>query len=116
MKFVTIFVLHMLFAQEEYQGRHPAEHIRSTWPTMIRKLSTFAQQSTIQRLPIPSLQQSTTKYLAALQPLLSPEKLKIESEKIARFNDGLGKELQDRLIAYDNLQPVRPLPLQQTLT
>ena len=68
--------------------------------------STFAHQSTLPRLPIPSLQDTLSKYLKTLSPLLSPKELSHSTTLIQEFGspNGLGQVLQTRLLAHDKLQ------------
>ena len=87
---------------------HAHNHVRryATSPSA----KTFSQQSNLPRLPIPSLQESTLKYLASCQPFFPKgSNTYAELEDIVKdfiAPGGLGTTLQDRLIEYEKTQPV----------
>jgi carnitine O-acetyltransferase len=68
---------------------------------------TFSNQSKLPRLPIPPLEATLTKYRKTLVPALTPEEFKRADAAIQVFMSpkGLGKELQQRLLKYDQTQP-----------
>ncbi len=72
-----------------------------------QEINTFSNQHRLPRLPIPSLEGSTTKYLNSLRPLLSPEELARTEQHIKDFikPGGLGQTLQQRLIDIDRIAP-----------
>ncbi|KAJ2957227.1 hypothetical protein NQZ79_g7048 [Umbelopsis isabellina] len=72
-----------------------------------RTLTTFANQSKIPRLPIPTLQETTERYKRSLLPLLSKQDYERASAAVADFvrPGGLGEKLQERLHALDKKEP-----------
>ncbi|KAI9096994.1 acyltransferase ChoActase/COT/CPT [Phlyctochytrium arcticum] len=68
---------------------------------------TFSLQSTLPRLPIPSLTETATRYVNSLRPLLSPSELKHSEQLVQDFirPGGLGETLQQRLEAHDKAEP-----------
>ncbi|EJT46015.1 hypothetical protein A1Q1_05519 [Trichosporon asahii var. asahii CBS 2479] len=69
--------------------------------------STFSLQSQLPRLPIPTLEETATRYLKSLEPLLSAEEFKASQKAVAEFiaPNGLGPVLQQRLQAVDKAAP-----------
>jgi carnitine O-acetyltransferase len=65
--------------------------------------TTFSMQSTIPRLPIPTLVETTTKYLSSLLPIATPEQFAQTKAVVADFikPGGFGETLQKRLQARD---------------
>jgi carnitine O-acetyltransferase len=63
---------------------------------------TFAAQDKLPKLPIPDLESTTTKYLAALRPLQSPREHADTKHAVEQFLKGEGPELQERLKKYAN--------------
>jgi len=72
-----------------------------------KNLKTFTYQHSLPRLPIPSLEETTTKYLRSLRPLLSKKELAVVEEQVKDFikPNGLGNLLQQRLIDIDHIVP-----------
>ncbi|CAJ0649699.1 6747_t:CDS:10 [Entrophospora sp. SA101] len=72
-----------------------------------KNLKTFTYQDSLPRLPIPSLEETTTKYLRSLRPLISKQELAVVEEQVKDFikPNGLGNLLQQRLIDIDNIAP-----------
>ncbi|KAJ3217925.1 hypothetical protein HK099_005296 [Clydaea vesicula] len=68
---------------------------------------TFSYQSTLPRLPIPTLTETTSRYLKSIVPLVSPTELKITTDYVNDFTKpgGYGEVLQHRLIEHDKEQP-----------
>ena len=66
----------------------------------MENVKTFAYQNSLPKLPIPSLEETTSKYLRSLRPLLSEKELTVVEEQIKDFikPSGLGNLLQQRLI------------------
>ncbi len=58
-------------------------------------------EDSLPRLPVPSLEETSARYLRTLQPLLSKEEYANSEKAVAAFNEpgSLGTKLQDRLIA-----------------
>src|SRR3954454_21506644 len=71
------------------------------------EVKTFSNQHKLPRLPIPSLEESTRKYLNSLRPLLSSENLAQTERHVKDFikPGGLGQILQQRLIDVDRISP-----------
>jgi carnitine O-acetyltransferase len=63
---------------------------------------TFAAQERLPKLPIPNLESSTTKYLAALKPLQTPREYAETQQAVDGFLKSEGPELQERLKKYAN--------------
>ena len=61
---------------------------------------TFAAQDKLPKLPIPDLESSTTKYLAALKPLQTPREQAETQQAVDEFLKSEGPELQERLKKY----------------
>lgn len=61
---------------------------------------TFAAQDKLPKLPIPDLESSTGKYLAALKPLQSPREHAETQQAVEDFLKAEGPELQERLKRY----------------
>jgi carnitine O-acetyltransferase len=61
---------------------------------------TFAHQDKLPKLPIPDLDHSMTKYLAALKPLQSPREQAETQQAVDEFLKSEGPELQERLKKY----------------
>lgn len=58
-------------------------------------------QPSLPRLPIPKLEQTCERYLAALQPLLIDEAFRKTTDTVMRFQNGVGKDLQTLLKEHD---------------
>ncbi|RMZ90418.1 hypothetical protein DV736_g2354, partial [Chaetothyriales sp. CBS 134916] len=58
-------------------------------------------EDSLPRLPVPSLAETSRKYLKSLHPLLSKEEYAASEKAVAEFNEegGIGQKLQERLIA-----------------
>ncbi|RMD41764.1 hypothetical protein DV735_g3355, partial [Chaetothyriales sp. CBS 134920] len=58
-------------------------------------------EDSLPRLPVPSLEETTKKYLKSLHPLLSKEEYAESEKAVAEFTKagGIGQKLQERLIA-----------------
>lgn len=58
-------------------------------------------QESLPRLPVPTLEETASRYLKTLEPLLTPEKLEASRAAVKEFikPGGPGQKLQDRLIA-----------------
>ena len=63
---------------------------------------TFAGQDKLPKLPIPDLESTTSKYLAALKPLQSPREHAETKQAVEEFLRSEGPELQERLKKYAN--------------
>ena len=61
---------------------------------------TFAAQDKLPKLPIPELDHSMTRYLAALKPLQSPREHAESQQAVEAFLKSEGPELQERLKKY----------------
>ena len=61
---------------------------------------TFAAQDKLPKLPIPELEHSMAKYLAALKPLQSPREHSDSQQAVTDFKKNEGPELQERLKKY----------------
>lgn len=63
---------------------------------------TFAAQDKLPKLPIPELESTTSKYLAALKPLQSHREHAETKQAVEEFLRSEGPELQERLKKYAN--------------
>lgn len=63
---------------------------------------TFAAQDKLPKLPIPELDNTLTKYIAALKPLQSPREHAETKQAVEEFLKSDGPELQERLKKYAN--------------
>src|SRR4051794_34724854 len=63
---------------------------------------TFANQTQLPRLPVPSLAQTLARYTDSLLPLLPAAELQRSRSAVAEFGrpGGVGERLQQRLLAY----------------
>jgi carnitine O-acetyltransferase len=61
---------------------------------------TFAAQDKLPKLPIPDLESSTSKYLAALKPLQTPREHAETQQAVDEFLKAEGPELQERFKKY----------------
>ncbi|KAL1923113.1 uncharacterized protein VTP21DRAFT_9489 [Calcarisporiella thermophila] len=68
---------------------------------------TFANQAKLPRLPIPSLRETSDRYLRSLIPLLSQEEYKTTEQAVNEFLQprGIGEKLQARLQELDKKVP-----------
>ena len=62
----------------------------------------FKYQKDLPRLPVPSLAETTAKYLRSVEPYLTPEQLKATTAKVEEFvkPGGAGETLQSRLTLF----------------
>ncbi|XP_078526636.1 carnitine O-palmitoyltransferase 2, mitochondrial [Lissotriton helveticus] len=78
-----------------YCSRADPEYLcRSIVPTM-------HYQNSLPRLPIPKLEDSIKRYLTAQKPLLDDEQYRKTEQLAQKFKQGVGKQLQEQLIAED---------------
>ncbi|KAI1207954.1 acyltransferase ChoActase/COT/CPT [Annulohypoxylon truncatum] len=58
-------------------------------------------QDSLPRLPVPTLEETTSRYLKSLHPLLSPDELAASKKAVDEFikPGGIGQKLQEKLIA-----------------
>ncbi|XP_068611832.1 peroxisomal carnitine O-octanoyltransferase [Brachionichthys hirsutus] len=59
---------------------------------------TFQYQNSLPPLPVPSLENSLSKYLDAVRPFASEEEFKATADTVRRFQEGVGKELHKKLL------------------
>ncbi|TYZ57119.1 hypothetical protein PybrP1_007896 [[Pythium] brassicae (nom. inval.)] len=62
---------------------------------------TFRHQTSIPKLPIPSLEESCARYLEYIHALQTPEEREESKRRVAEFLATDGPELQRKLVAYD---------------
>lgn len=63
-------------------------------------MAMYSHQSTLPKLPIPPLEDTCRRYLAAVTPLLSPEQLGKTQQVVETFLTKEGPQLQAQLVAY----------------
>lgn len=73
--------------------------IRSTM-TSTHGSGTFAGQSALPKLPIPTLKITCERYLKAVSVLLTPEQMSQTTAAVEAFLQGPGPRLQERLVTY----------------
>lgn len=66
---------------------------------------TFAHQAQLSRLPIPDLEDTCRKYLAAVKPLETPREFRGTEASVREFLRKDGPELQERLKKYAANKP-----------
>ncbi|CAH2282382.1 peroxisomal carnitine O-octanoyltransferase [Pelobates cultripes] len=59
---------------------------------------TFQYQNSLPPLPVPNLEESLSKYCDAVKPFLSQEEFENTCKIVKRFENGIGKELHQKLI------------------
>ncbi|XP_044280569.1 peroxisomal carnitine O-octanoyltransferase isoform X2 [Varanus komodoensis] len=59
---------------------------------------TFQYQSSLPSLPVPALHESLKKYLDSVRPFLNQEEYQRTQDIVKRFENGIGKELQQKLL------------------
>ncbi|XP_053569972.1 peroxisomal carnitine O-octanoyltransferase [Bombina bombina] len=59
---------------------------------------TFQYQETLPQLPVPSLEESLSKYCDAVKPFLSQEEYEHTYNIVKKFENGIGKELHQKLL------------------
>jgi carnitine O-acetyltransferase len=79
---------------------HPAKDLQASNQQNHKLGITFASQDDLPKLPIPELESTCKKYLAALEPLQSYREHKETKAVIEEFLKHEGPELQDRLKKY----------------
>jgi carnitine O-acetyltransferase len=64
--------------------------------------STFANQESLPNLPVPSIKETSEKYLASVRPLCNETEYETVKTHVEDFikPDGLGHSLQERLLNY----------------
>ncbi|KAJ1170255.1 hypothetical protein NDU88_002135 [Pleurodeles waltl] len=78
-----------------YSSRADPEYLcRSIVPTM-------HYQKSLPRLPIPKLEDSIKRYLNAQKPLLNDEQYRKTEQLAQKFEQGIGKQLHEHLVADD---------------
>ncbi|KAK2844568.1 hypothetical protein Q5P01_011227 [Channa striata] len=70
-----------------------ANHLSQSLPEM-----TFEYQNSLPPLPVPSLENSLSKYLEAVRPFASEDEYKGTVQIVRKFQDGVGKELHQKLL------------------
>lgn len=86
-------------AQEAFSSEAKAPLANSTNPNSKPGI-TFASQEKLPKLPIPELDSSCTKYLAALKPLQTPKEHSDTKHAVNDFLKSDGAVLQDKLKKY----------------
>ncbi|DAZ93653.1 TPA: hypothetical protein N0F65_012861 [Lagenidium giganteum] len=64
-------------------------------------IPTFHFQKSLMRLPIPKLEDTLSRYLAAVEPVVSPAEFADTQRAVEAFRNGPGPQLQEALIARD---------------
>lgn len=70
------------------------------WLLSPKHPKTYSLQDALPSLPVPDLNQSCSKFLQSIRPLLSDEEFKISMQKVEEFRKKEGKELHNKLWAY----------------
>ncbi|KAF1332956.1 Carnitine o-palmitoyltransferase 2, partial [Globisporangium splendens] len=64
-------------------------------------IPTYHFQKSLTRLPVPKLEDTLARYLASVEPVVSPEQFAQTKKAVEAFQSGVGPELQKALIARD---------------
>lgn len=64
----------------------------------------FKYQSALPKLPVPSLEETTSKYLKSIEPLLSKSQFEASKKHVEEFQKSQGPELQSRLQSFAQLK------------
>ena len=80
--------------------KEKADPLAASQPKASKPGITFAAQDKLPKLPIPDLEHSVARYLAALQPLQSPREHAESIQAAEEFLKAEGPELQERLKKY----------------
>jgi carnitine O-acetyltransferase len=83
---------------QDYSG----EYATSNNHSRVKHGITFANQGNLPKLPIPDLDSTLDKYLAALKPLQNPREHNETRHAVELFRKTDGPELQERLRKYAN--------------
>jgi hypothetical protein len=70
------------------------------WLLSPKHPKTYSLQDALPSLPVPDLNQTCSKFLQSIRPLLSDEEYKISTQKVEEFRKKEGKELHNKLWAY----------------
>lgn len=60
----------------------------------------FRYQKELPRLPVPTLEETSSKYLKTIQPLLSEKQFELSKQKVEAFTKSEGPKLQERLESF----------------
>jgi carnitine O-acetyltransferase len=74
--------------------------LAASQPPKLKQGITFAAQDRLPKLPIPDLEGTAAKYLAALKPLQTPREHAETNQAVEEFLKSEGPELQERLKKY----------------
>ncbi|GIY62593.1 carnitine O-palmitoyltransferase 1, muscle isoform, partial [Caerostris extrusa] len=84
-----------------YEGRLKKTSLKTyIWAAFVRTLTAkrlpmlYSYQSSLPRLPLPSLEDTMTRYLHTVRPLLDDEKYEKMKQMTVEFQNGVGKKLQ----------------------
>lgn len=75
------------------QGEEMANILSESEPEL-----TFQYQDSLPSLPVPSLEDSLSKYLDAVHPFASEKEFEATLDIVRKFQDGVGKELHQKLL------------------
>ena len=67
-------------------------------------IPTYHFQKSLPKLPVPKLEKTLEKYLYFSEPLLNEDEYNNTKKIVKEFGDGIGKELQDKLILNNKQQ------------
>ncbi|KAH0627482.1 hypothetical protein JD844_003231 [Phrynosoma platyrhinos] len=82
----------------EYMSEKPTITIMENQVTDHSEERTFQHQSSLPSLPVPALDESLKKYLDSVRPFLNEEEYQRTQDIVKRFENGIGKELQQKLL------------------
>lgn len=80
--------------------RQAREPLASSKSSKAKPGITFAAQDKLPKLPIPDLEQTCQKYLAALEPLQTRHEQRLSQDAVNDFLHNEGPQLQERLKQY----------------
>lgn len=80
-------------------GRNHEDHVRALGMSAFSRVQKSKNLSgLLPRLPLPDLESTLELYLTSAEPFLSKDQFKQTSNAIGEFRDGLGRQLQQRLL------------------
>ncbi|GBN76565.1 Carnitine O-palmitoyltransferase 1, muscle isoform [Araneus ventricosus] len=104
-----LFLRHTLKLLLMYKGWMYEVHLKRfsfktyIWATLVRTLTAkrrpmlYSFQSSLPRLPLPSLEETMERYLQTVRPLLDEERYEKMNQMTYEFKNGVGKKLQHYL-------------------
>nr|POE94694.1 carnitine o-acetyltransferase, mitochondrial [Quercus suber] len=91
----------MVAQQKRKQSSLPAGRCRPGYKEDHAKGAMLRYEDSLPRLPVPTLEETATRYLKSLHPILSPTEFELSTKAVEEFvaPGSLGQKLQERLLA-----------------